>query len=113
MDTCPYPPAAELGRHTWDSQITLERGAKKVEAYRLFVALVLFAFPASRGRGSIKHVVETTEIVDCLKEVVETVPDLSADGTIDLKAEAVENSKRKRGRTEENNPAPTAGEQKK
>ena len=46
------------------------------------------------------------------KEIVESVPDPSAGGIIDLEAEAAENSKRKRGLTK-NGTAPAAGEQKK
>ncbi|KAI6008768.1 histone-fold-containing protein [Pisolithus orientalis] len=46
--------------------VTVHRGAKKVEAYHL------------------KHAVETTEMFDFLKEIVESVPDPSAGGTIDL-----------------------------
>ncbi|KAI9463880.1 histone-fold-containing protein [Boletus coccyginus] len=75
------------------SKITLERGAKKVEAYHL------------------KHAVETTEMLDFLKEIVESVPDPSAGGTIDLEAEAAEGSKRKRGKAKKNG-APTSGEPK-
>ena len=96
------------------SKVTLERGAKKVEAYHLYVALVLFAFPPSRGRvSSRKHAIETTEMLDFLKEIVESVPDPSAGGTIDLEAEAAENSKRKRNKAKRNGTAPAAGEQKK
>ncbi|KAF8840126.1 histone-fold-containing protein, partial [Paxillus ammoniavirescens] len=39
------------------SKVTVERGAKKVEAYHL------------------KHAVDTTEMLDFLKEIVESVPD--------------------------------------
>jgi len=62
------------------SQVTVDRGSKKVEAYHL------------------KHAVETTEMLDFLKEIVEGVPDPSAGGTIDLEAENAETSKRKRGK---------------
>lgn len=61
------------------SKVTIERGSKKVEAYHL------------------KHAVETTEMLDFLKELVEAVPDPSAGGTIDLEAELAEN-KKKRGK---------------
>ncbi|KAF8127852.1 histone-fold-containing protein [Boletus edulis] len=78
------------------SKVTLERGSKKIEGYHL------------------KHAVETTEMLDFLKEIVESVPDPSAGGTIDLEAEAAEGSKRKRGKTKKNGTAPTtSGEQKK
>ncbi|KAH7886613.1 histone-fold-containing protein [Phlebopus sp. FC_14] len=66
------------------SKVTVERGAKKVEAYHL------------------KHAVETTEMLDFLKEIVESVPDPSAGGTIDLEADAPEGSKRKRGKGKKN-----------
>ncbi|KIJ67196.1 hypothetical protein HYDPIDRAFT_127037 [Hydnomerulius pinastri MD-312] len=71
------------------SKVTVERGAKKVEAYHL------------------KHAVDTTEMLDFLKEIVESVPDPSAGGTIDLEADAAEGSKRKRGKAKKNG-APTA-----
>jgi len=58
-----------------------------------------------------KHAVETTEMLDFLKEIVESVPDPSAGGTIDLEAEAAEGSKRKRGKAKKNG-APTSGEPK-
>ncbi|KIK80576.1 hypothetical protein PAXRUDRAFT_833448 [Paxillus rubicundulus Ve08.2h10] len=71
------------------SKVTVERGAKKVEAYHL------------------KHAVDTTEMLDFLKEIVESVPDPSAGGTIDLEAEAAEGPKRKRGKAKKNGaPAP-------
>ncbi|KAG6902399.1 hypothetical protein C0995_000604 [Termitomyces sp. Mi166 len=63
------------------SKVTMERGAKKVEAYHL------------------KHAVETTEMLDFLKEIVEAVPDPSAGGTIDLESENAEAAaKKKRGK---------------
>ncbi|KAL0576644.1 hypothetical protein V5O48_005344 [Marasmius crinis-equi] len=62
------------------SKVTTERGSKKVEAYHL------------------KHAVETTEMFDFLKEIVEAVPDPSAGGTIDLEAEAAEKEKKKRSK---------------
>ncbi|KAG1718339.1 hypothetical protein EDD22DRAFT_942532 [Suillus occidentalis] len=66
------------------TKVTAERGAKKVEAYHL------------------KHAIETTEMLDFLKEIVESVPDPSAGGTIDLQAEAAENAKRKRSKAKKN-----------
>ncbi|KZT00005.1 histone-fold-containing protein, partial [Laetiporus sulphureus 93-53] len=48
------------------NKVTADRGAKRVEAYHL------------------KHAVETVEMLDFLKEIVEGVPDPSAGGTIDL-----------------------------
>ncbi|KAG6812081.1 hypothetical protein H0H92_004445 [Tricholoma furcatifolium] len=72
------------------SKITTERGSKKVEAYHL------------------KHAVETTEMLDFLKEIVEAVPDPSAGGTIDLEAESAEAAaKKKRGKGKKVN---TSGE---
>jgi len=76
------------------TKVTQERGAKKVEAYHL------------------KHAVETTEMLDFLKEIVESVPDPSAGGTIDLEAEAAEGSKRKRGKSKKNGAPGTSGEPK-
>ncbi|KIL58602.1 hypothetical protein M378DRAFT_170429 [Amanita muscaria Koide BX008] len=61
------------------SKVTVERGSKKVEGYHL------------------KHAVETTEMLDFLKEIVESVPDPSAGGTIDLESEGAD-GKRKRGK---------------
>ncbi|KAH9984929.1 histone-fold-containing protein [Russula vinacea] len=48
------------------ARVTVARGSKKVEAYHL------------------KHAIETTEMLDFLKELVEGVPDPSAGGTIPL-----------------------------
>ncbi|KAI0065214.1 hypothetical protein BV25DRAFT_1799128 [Artomyces pyxidatus] len=48
------------------SSVTVARGSKKVEAYHL------------------KHAVETTEMLDFLKEIVEPVPDPSQGGKIAL-----------------------------
>lgn len=104
------------------SKVTIERGAKKVEAYHLYVLissavlLVTHSSFTSRHSGlSIvlsfflrpsffhhtlrKHAVETTEMLDFLREIVETVPDPSAGGTIDLEAESAENAaKKKKGK---------------
>lgn len=60
-----------------------------------------------------KYAVETTEMLDFLKEIVESVPDPSAGGTIDLEAEAAEGSKRKRGKGKKNGASAPSGEQKK
>ncbi|KAJ7280308.1 histone-fold-containing protein [Mycena rebaudengoi] len=62
------------------SKVTVERGSKKVEAYHL------------------KHAVDTTEMLDFLKEIVEAVPDPSNGGTIDLEGENVEKKKRGKGK---------------
>ncbi|KAF8881619.1 histone-fold-containing protein [Infundibulicybe gibba] len=62
------------------NKVTAERGSKKVEAYHL------------------KHAVETTEMLDFLKEIVEAVPDPSAGGTIDLEMENADAAKKKRGK---------------
>ncbi|KIM64392.1 hypothetical protein SCLCIDRAFT_1213224 [Scleroderma citrinum Foug A] len=74
------------------SKVTVQRGAKKVEAYHL------------------KHAVETTEMFDFLKEIVEAVPDPSAGGTIDLDAEAAggEGAKKKRASKARKNGAAAA-----
>lgn len=47
-----------------------------------------------------KHAIETTEMLDFLKEIVETVPDPSAGGTIDLDNENTEGAggKKRRGK---------------
>ncbi|KIK63083.1 hypothetical protein GYMLUDRAFT_41395 [Collybiopsis luxurians FD-317 M1] len=58
--------------------VTIERGSRKVEAYHL------------------KHAVETTDTFDFLKEIVESVPDPSAGGTIDLDAVKEENASKKK-----------------
>jgi hypothetical protein len=44
-----------------------------------------------------KHAVETTEMLDFLKEIVESVPDPSAGGTVGLDTEGAE-AKKKRGK---------------
>ncbi|KAJ7902744.1 histone-fold-containing protein [Mycena olivaceomarginata] len=62
------------------SKVTVERGSKKVEAYHL------------------KHAVDTTEMLDFLKEIVEAVPDPSNGGTIDLEGENAEKKKRGKGK---------------
>jgi len=60
------------------NQVTAERGSKRVEAYHL------------------KHAIERTDMLDFLKEIVESVPDPSAGGTIDIDAEKAD-GKKKRG----------------
>ncbi|KAG6840228.1 hypothetical protein C0991_008057 [Blastosporella zonata] len=63
------------------SKVTIDRGAKKVEAYHL------------------KHAIETVETLDFLKDLVEAVPDPSAGGTIDLESENAEAAgKKKKGK---------------
>ncbi|KAF8131273.1 histone-fold-containing protein [Mycena galopus ATCC 62051] len=62
------------------SKVTVERGSRKVEAYHL------------------KHAVDTTEMLDFLKEIVEAVPDPSNGGTIDLEGENAEKKKRGKGK---------------
>ncbi|CAL1702669.1 unnamed protein product [Somion occarium] len=62
------------------SKVTIERGSKRVEAYHL------------------KHAVETVDMLDFLKEIVEAVPDPSAGGTIDLEQEQADKEKKKRGK---------------
>lgn len=62
------------------SKVAVERGAKKVEAYHL------------------KHAVETVDMLDFLKEIVEGVPDPSAGGTIDLELESSEKEKKRRSK---------------
>jgi len=74
-------------------KVTAERGSKKVEAYHL------------------KHAVERTDMLDFLKEIVESVPDPSAGGTIDVEAEngRGESGKKKRGKAKAK--APPEGEE--
>jgi len=62
------------------SKVTVERGSKKVEAYHL------------------KHAVDTTEMLDFLKEIVEAVPDPSNGGAIDLEGQNAEKKKRGKGK---------------
>ncbi|KAI0764157.1 histone-fold-containing protein [Trametes elegans] len=77
------------------SKVTVERGSKRVEAYHL------------------KHAVETVEMLDFLKEIVETVPDPSAGGTIDIEAENAEARSKKRGKGKDKKAAGDAnGEEK-
>ncbi|KAJ3762433.1 histone-fold-containing protein [Lentinula raphanica] len=59
-------------------EVTLERGSRKVEAYHL------------------KHAVETIDTFDFLREIVESVPDPSAGGMIDLDALNAENAAKKK-----------------
>lgn len=72
-------------------KVTSERGSKKVEAYHL------------------KHAVDTTEMLDFLKEIVEGVPDPSAGGTIDMDVEPAEGGKRKRGKAKKEGAAAKDG----
>lgn len=97
------------------SKVTVERGSKKVEAYHLCVPLF-----SSRGPQFLKHTlcrkhaIDTVDVLDFLKEIVEAVPDPSAGGTIDLVAEAAEKaaakkkSRRKPVSTAEGGPATPA-----
>ncbi|CCL98491.1 uncharacterized protein FIBRA_00489 [Fibroporia radiculosa] len=61
------------------NKVTAERGSRRVEAYHL------------------KHAVETVDMLDFLKEIVEAVPDPSAGGTIDLEVDATEGGRKRRG----------------
>lgn len=49
-------------------------------------------------------------MLDFLKEIVESVPDPSAGGTIDLQAEAAENAKRKRSKAKKNGAPAASGD---
>ncbi|KAF5369269.1 hypothetical protein D9758_002787 [Tetrapyrgos nigripes] len=62
------------------AKVTTDRGSKKVEAYHL------------------KHAVETTEMFDFLKEIVEGVPDPSAGGTIQMETGTSEKKKKAKGK---------------
>lgn len=81
------------------SKVTVERGSKKVEAYHLCVRMAtLFVLPLIHRDRPRKHAVDTTEMLDFLKEIVEAVPDPSNGGTIDLEGENVEKKKRGKGK---------------
>lgn len=74
------------------SKVTADRGAKRVEAYHLYVPL----FP--RGPAltpASKHAVNTIEMLDFLKEIVEPVADPSQGGTIPVEAKAKARAKGK------------------
>ncbi|KAI0696995.1 histone-fold-containing protein, partial [Cerioporus squamosus] len=62
------------------SNVTIDRGSKRVEAYHL------------------KHAIETVDMLDFLKEIVQAVPDPSAGGTIDVESENAEGRSKKRGK---------------
>ncbi|RDX44644.1 histone-fold-containing protein, partial [Lentinus brumalis] len=62
------------------SNVTIDRGSKRVEAYHL------------------KHAIETVDMLDFLKEIVQAVPDPSAGGTIDIDSENAEGRSKKRGK---------------
>ena len=82
------------------SKVTLERGSKRVEAYHLYVMSLCHFLPFTNQiiRHYRKHAVESVEILDFLKELVESVPDPSAGGTINLEQEGAEKEKKKRGK---------------
>jgi hypothetical protein len=81
------------------SKVTVERGSKKVEAYHLYVpVLVFFVIALNSGMAHRKHAVDTTEMLDFLKEIVEAVPDPSSGGTIDLEGQNAEKKKRGKGK---------------
>ncbi len=54
-----------------------------------------------RIRTCSKHAIDTVDMLDFLKEIVEAVPDPSAGGTIDVEAENAEARSRKRGKGKE------------
>ncbi|KAI9058942.1 histone-fold-containing protein [Trametes sanguinea] len=74
------------------SNVTVERGSKRVEAYHL------------------KHAIDTVDMLDFLKEIVEAVPDPSAGGTIDIEAEAAERKKRGKGKDKKGSGDANGGE---
>ena len=81
------------------SKVTLERGSKRVEAYHLYVMSLCHLLPfANQILNYRKHAVESVEILDFLKELVESVPDPSAGGTIDLEQDGAEKETKKRGK---------------
>lgn len=77
------------------SKVTQSRGSKKVEAYHLCVPSCSLFLNLTSTR---KHAVDTTEMLDFLKEIVQTVADPSAGGTIDLSAEGGKGRRRGRGK---------------
>ncbi|EMD35769.1 hypothetical protein CERSUDRAFT_53135 [Gelatoporia subvermispora B] len=62
------------------SKVTIQRGSKKVEPYHL------------------KHAIDTVDMLDFLKEIVQAVPDPSAGGTRDIEPETSESARKKRGK---------------
>ena len=98
------------------SNVTVERGSKRVEAYHLCVpphpllasssippiphipSLTDASLCVGEHRTCRKHAIETVDMLDFLKEIVEAVPDPSAGGTIDVEAENAEARARKRGK---------------
>ncbi|KAH9024540.1 hypothetical protein EDB84DRAFT_1564383 [Lactarius hengduanensis] len=86
------------------SRVTASRGSKKVEAYHLCVpslsALIPPLLRIPYRRHSRKHAIETTEMLDFLKELVEGVPDPSAGGTIpfDVPGDGDPTSSRRKGK---------------
>ncbi len=82
------------------SKVTTDRGSKKLEAYHLYVSscYTTYIYPTQRAYNHPhrKHAIETVDVLDFLKEIVEAVPDPSAGGTIDLAAEAAEKAAAKK-----------------
>ncbi|KAH9939771.1 histone-fold-containing protein [Epithele typhae] len=76
------------------SNVTTDRGSKRVEAYHL------------------KHAIDTVDMLDFLKEIVEAVPDPSAGGTIDIEAENAEARAKKRGKGKDKKGAQENGAEK-
>jgi len=73
------------------SKVTIQRGSKKVEPYHL------------------KHAIETVDMLDFLKEIVQAVPDPSAGGTRDVALESSEPARKKRGKRKSAADAPEGG----
>ncbi|KAL7278163.1 hypothetical protein ACG7TL_008135 [Trametes sanguinea] len=100
------------------SNVTVERGSKRVEAYHLWVFRVLRSSTCMSHRASSlgpphacrKHAIETVDMLDFLKEIVEAVPDPSAGGTIDIEAEAAERKKRGKGKDKKGSSDANGGE---
>lgn len=80
---------------TESAKVTQSRGSKKIEAYHLCVSICFSGLVAPLTRSARKHAIETTDMLDFLKDLVENVPDPSAGGTISLDGE---DGKTKRGR---------------
>ena len=99
------------------SNVTIERGSKRVEAYHLYVSSHFSSVPAAltpspaepshvRLVAYRKHAIDTVDMLDFLKEIVEGVPDPSAGGTIDVEAENAEARSKKRGKGKDKKAAP-------
>lgn len=97
---------------TESAKVTQSRGSKKVEAYHLCAlrSIIRSAVPLTSRAflGGRKHAIETTDMLDFLKDLVENIPDPSAGGTVSLNGE--DGGKPKRGRKKAVVPTDSDGE---